>query len=166
MRDDQSTDVILIAPSTLASRIVRDATKSIRYFESVDEFDRWRRQSQGDAMLFEGVVHQALDEICGSAPLPVQLQLSFEWLSKQSSVPSLKALAISAGSRRSFFRKWSQTLPVSPCQFLNHVARLYAVALLRSGVPVRDVLRRSALKSLPFEHGTAFGALAPSSRCR
>ena len=99
----------------------------------------------------------------GTASLPVQLQLSFEWLSQQPSVPSLKALAISAGSRRSFFRKWSRTLSVSPCQFLNRVGRLYAMALLRSGVPVRDVLRQSGLKSLPGERGTASDSLAPSS---
>ena len=165
MRDDLGTDVILIAPPTLASRIVRHAP-NIRYFESVDDFDRWRHRSPSGATAFERVVHQALDEMCGSAPLPVQLHLSFEWLSRQSSVPSLKALAISAGSRRSFFRKWSQTLPVSPCQFLNRVAQLYAVALLRGGVPVRDVLRQSALKSLPGESGTAFEVLAPSSSCR
>ena len=163
MRDDLNTDVILIAPATLASRIVRDASKSIRCFESVDEFDRWRHGSQTGALVFEGVIHQAVAEMCGSTPLPMQLQLSFEWLSKQSTMPSLKALAISAGSRRTFFRKWSQSLAVSPSQFLDRVGQLYAIALLRNGVPVRDVLRQSALKSLPSEHGTPFDALAPSS---
>lgn len=172
MRHDLNNEVILIAPHTLASRILRDTTNSIRCFESVDEFERWRSGSQPGAIMFERAVRQAVIEMCGSTLLPIQLQLSFEWLSRQSRVPPLKALAIAAGSRRSFFRKWSRTIALSPRQFLDRVGQLYAIALLGSGVPLPDVLRETGLKAVPGENqrskprGTAFDALALSFGCR
>jgi AraC-like DNA-binding protein len=150
IRPRRGLEVILIAPRSLASRIIRRTACHIRYFASIDEFERWRidASSPRPRLTLQDSVYQLILEIHGAAPLHPRLQIALAWLGRQDRIPLLKVFSSAASSQRSFYRTWSASMGTRPSEFLARLRVLFARRLLRGGTPVADILDYTGLKSL------------------
>jgi hypothetical protein len=140
--------VILIAPPSIAWKILKPTRIRMLYFASLDEFKRWQRAPTQTRFALGDLVDRAIKKGRVRAVFPEQLELAFAWLRCQETVPVLKAFAFAASSRRSFFRHWAACMGISPTAFLFVLRALHVERLLQHRVALDAVLHAAGCKSL------------------
>jgi|GEM_PF-3000833 len=140
--------IVIARDPRVVAPLLRAHTASVRCFSTVAEFERWR--SAGTIHGFAAHVRRLVltSSRHPDAPFPSQLQLAFDWLERQPTIPTLKALAESVCPRRTFFRLWSQSMKERPSYFLDALRAAYAIDLLQHGASVEEMMRDCGCHSL------------------
>lgn len=123
---------IVVNPSTLLfdvrARLERD--RRVLIFDDLDAFERWRTRCTATSGL-GWEVGAALREIgCDRASLPRELACLFERVARCAAAPNVRELARLACSERTFYRRWSEVLPVGPKRLLDRIRFLHAFRLI------------------------------------
>jgi AraC-like DNA-binding protein len=148
----QPSQVILISAPERVASTPKVANAEVRWFASIDDFDRWRTNPADDRPSLEDAVRTLVAETSeGTAILSLQLTLVFAWLSRQEVIPTLKSLSTATCSRRSFFRQWAENMTITPSSFLTRLTLCHARSLLDRGATLSEVKLRAPLLSRSLE---------------
>lgn len=114
-------------------------------FDSLEALDRWR------AVPSKPIAHdvdRALAEIgCSATDLPPDVHAAVQRIARCDSVPRVHQL-FGALSERTFYRRWSECVPMSPKQFLARVRLLHARRLLEEhGCSSKEAAYRAGYRS-------------------
>lgn len=146
-RDDEP--VIIIGGDESVSRIARGSGASVKSFESIDEFERWRESKDRSMATVRAEVVEALREI-GTAfdELPGKLQPVFGFFARCHIVPAVSDLERVSPSRRSLYRIWASELHETPSRFLRRVRLLHAQRLIESGASNKEAALQAGFGSV------------------
>lgn len=140
--------IVIARDPRVVAQLLRAHSLSVRWFSTVAELECWR--SAGPIHGFAAHVRRLVltSSRHPDAPFPSQLQLAFDWLERQPTVPTLKALAESVCPRRTLFRLWSQSMKERPSYFLDALRAAYAIDLLQHGASVDEMMQGCGFHSL------------------
>ena len=116
-------------------------------FDSLEELDRWRAAPPRPRMIAPDV-DRALAEIgCSASDLQPEIHAAVQRIAHCDAVPQVHEL-FGALSERTFYRRWSECVPLSPKQFLARVQLLHARRLLEEhGYSSKEAAFRAGYRS-------------------
>lgn len=143
-------EILVIAPPTVAVRVIPSRPCPTRIFSSPEELRRWEEGEYRPTRALQTCVAEALRQIhCDPRQLSDRMAALLDWLSRQDHVPSLKAVTHLSTSERTFFRLWATEIPQPPARFLARLRALYAQQqqLLRGGATPAEAARLAGYRS-------------------
>lgn len=116
-------------------------------FDSLEALDRWRAAPPRPKMIARDV-DRALAEIgCSANDLLPEVHGVVQRIARCDSVPRVNEL-FGALSERTFYRRWSECIPLSPKRFLARVRLLHAQRLLEeNGFTSKEAAFRAGYRS-------------------
>lgn len=136
---------IMIAPPSWARRI----PGAMRTFNSLHEFDQWRRQALSAPFTVAAVIAEALAAIDADVrQFDPEVRTALTRLGECFSVPNLKWLLLNADMpRRTFYRRWNADIPEYPHRFLLRLRVLHADRLIDRGSTAKQASAAAGFKS-------------------
>jgi AraC-like DNA-binding protein len=140
----RNVQVVVIAPVEVTVAVNATCRHSTIVFSSIAEFERWRVAHARLPATIAGFVREALilSAITVDATRP-----AVEWLCHRHAVPTVKELAATWSSRRSFFRAWKRDAAMSPHEFLLLVRTLHAESLLLHDITEKEAAKKSGFST-------------------
>ena len=116
-------------------------------FDSLEALDRWRAAPPPLKMIAREV-DRALAEVgCSANDLLPEVHAAVQRIARRDAAPRVHEL-FGALSERTFYRRWSECIPVSPKRFLSRVRALHARRLLEeNGYSSKEAAYRAGYRS-------------------
>lgn len=146
---DERDRIIIVARPEISRRLVRTALGDhVITFASLDELDHWRTSSCAAEPIGQDVAAALAAVGCTPGTLPRKLRDVLEALSRETCVPPLSSIGRRWGSRRSFYRVWTQAIGDPPSAFLRRVQAHHARRLLGIGLTKKEAALLAGFSSV------------------
>lgn len=139
--------IVIAGPQTTRSELRRLGVESdALIFDSLEALDRWRAVPPPRTIAAE--VESALAELGRDVDdLGPQVRAAVERIARGESVPRVHEL-FGVLPERTFYRRWSESMPLSPRDFLARVRLLHARRLLdEDGCTAKETAYRAGFRS-------------------
>lgn len=116
-------------------------------FDSLEALDRWRAAPPRPKMIARDVDRVLAEIGCSANDLLPEVHAAVQRIERCDSVPRVNEL-FGALSERTFYRRWSECVPLSPKRFLARVRLFHARRLLEeNGYTSKEAAFRAGYRS-------------------
>lgn len=115
-------------------------------FDSLEALDRWREAPPRPKLIVRDVDRVLAEIGCSANDLLPEVHAAVQRIARCDSVPRVSEL-FGALSERTFYRRWSECIPLPPKQFLARVRLLHARRLLEDGLTSKEAAFRAGYRS-------------------